>query len=156
MGIFTQQRNMDHGHGTSFFSLSITGSGMIVYGAYLKDDVDIPKASMQTAIFDTIAAMLAALAIMPAVFSFGIDPVSGPSLMFLTLPEVFKQMPLGNLFALFFFISVAFAGITSLINMLEAVCESWQHRFRISRKKLFYFVALSHSPYRYVLKMEIL
>lgn len=122
--------------GQAFFSLSITGSGMIVYGAYLKDDVDIPKASMQTAIFDTIAAMLAALAIMPAVFSFGIDPVSGPSLMFLTLPEVFKQMPLGNFFALFFFISVAFAGITSLINMLEAVCESWQNRFHISRKKV--------------------
>lgn len=121
--------------GQVFFSLSITGSGMIVYGAYLKDDVDIPKASMQTAIFDTIAAMLAALAIMPAVFSFGIDPVSGPSLMLLTLPEVFKQMPLGNFFALFFFISVAFAGITSLINMLEAVCESWQNRFHISRKK---------------------
>lgn len=121
--------------GQAFFSLSITGSGMIVYGAYLKGDVDIPKASMQTAIFDTIAAMLAALAIMPAVFSFGIDPVSGPSLMFLTLPEVFKQMPLGNFFALFFFISVAFAGITSLINMLEAVCESWQNRFHISRKK---------------------
>lgn len=121
--------------GQAFFSLSMTGSGMIVYGAYLKDDVDIPKASMQTAIFDTIAAMLAALAIMPAVFSFGIDPVSGPSLMFLTLPEVFKQMPLGNFFALFFFISVSFAGITSLINMLEAVCESWQNRFHISRKK---------------------
>lgn len=121
--------------GQAFFSLSITGSGMIVYGAYLKDDVDIPKASVQTAAFDTIAAMLAALAIMPAVFSFGIDPVSGPSLMFLTLPEVFKQMPLGNLFALFFFISVAFAGITSLINMLEAVCESRQNRFHISRKK---------------------
>ena len=121
--------------GQAFFSLSITGSGMIIYGAYLKDDVDITKASMQTAIFDTIAAMLAALAIMPAVFSFGIDPVSGPSLMFLTLPEVFKQMPLGNFFALFFFISVAFAGITSLINMLEAVCESWQNRFHISRKK---------------------
>lgn len=121
--------------GQAFFSLSITGSGMIVYGAYLKDDVDIPKASMQTAIFDTIAAMLAALAIMPAVFSFGIDPVSGPSLMFLTLPEVFKQMPLGNFFALFFFVSVAFAGITSLINMLEAVCESWQNCFHISRKK---------------------
>lgn len=121
--------------GQAFFSLSITGSGMIVYGAYLKDDVDIPKASMQTAIFDTIAAMLAALAIMPAVFSFGIDPISGPSLMFLTLPEVFKQMPLGNFFALFFFVSVAFAGITSLINMLEAVCESWQNRFHISRKK---------------------
>ena len=121
--------------GQAFFSLSITGSGMIVYGAYLKDDVDIPLASMQTALFDTIAALLAALAIMPAVFSFHIDPVSGPSLMFLTLPEVFKKIPFGQFFALFFFISVAFAGITSLLNMLEAVCESWQNRFHISRKK---------------------
>ena len=118
----------------SLFNGAIEGYKFL-FVPYLKDDVDIPKASMQTAIFDTIAAMLAALAIMPAVFSFGIDPVSGPSLMFLTLPEVFKQMPLGNFFALFFFVSVAFAGITSLINMLEAVCESWQNRFHISRKK---------------------
>ena len=76
--------------------------------------------------------MLAALAIMPAVFAFGIEPASGPPLMFITLPQVFAQMPLGNVFAVFFFISVAFAGITSLINMFEAVCESWQTRFGMS------------------------
>lgn len=121
--------------GQAFFSLSITGSGMIVYGSYLNKDVDIPKASMQTAFFDTCAALIAALAIMPAVFAFGIDPVSGPSLMFITLPKVFEQMPLGQLFSIFFFLSVAFAGITSLINMFEAVSESWQYKFHITHKK---------------------
>ena len=118
--------------GQAFFSLSITGSGMIVYGSYLGREEDIPIASVNTAVFDTLAAMLAGLAIMPAVFAFGIEPASGPPLMFITLPQVFAQMPLGNLFAVFFFVSVAFAGITSLINMFEAVCESWQTRFGMS------------------------
>ena len=119
--------------GQAFFSLSITGSGMIVYGSYLSKDEDIPKASVNTAIFDTLAAMLAALAIMPAVFAFGIAPDRGPSLMFVTLPKVFEQMPMSRVFAVFFFVSVFFAGITSLINMFEAVCESLQSRFNLSR-----------------------
>lgn len=120
--------------GQAFFSLSITGSGMIVYGSYLGKNENIPKASINTAVFDTMAAMLAALAIMPAVFAYGIDPVSGPPLMFITIPQVFSQMAFGRLFAAFFFLSVAFAGITSLINMFEAVCESWQMRFKLSRR----------------------
>ena len=122
--------------GQAFFSLSITGSGMIVYGAYLDKKTDIPKASMRTAAFDTLAALLSGLAIMPAVFSFGVPVDSGPSLIFITLPQVFGQMqaPLGNIFAVVFFVSVVFAGITSLINMFEAVTESWQMRFRINRK----------------------
>lgn len=120
--------------GQAFFSLSITGSGMIVYGTYLGKEEDITKASVRTAVFDTLAAMLAALAIMPAVFAFGIEPNAGPPLMFITLPNVFSQMPFGRLFAAIFFLSVAFAGITSLINMLEAVSESWQTRFQLPRK----------------------
>ena len=119
--------------GQAFFSLSITGSGMIVYGSYLPKNEDIVKSSLQTLIFDTIAALLAALAIMPAVFAFGIEPSAGPSLMFITLPNVFKQMPMGRLFAVIFFLSVCFAGITSLINMFEAVIESWQHKFKLKR-----------------------
>lgn len=119
--------------GQAFFSLSITGSGMIVYGAYLGKDADIPKAALQTAFFDTCAALLSALAIMPAVFSFGIDPTSGPSLLFITLPGIFRQMPMGQVFAVVFFVSVIFAGLTSLINMFEAVSESWQTKFKISR-----------------------
>lgn len=120
--------------GQAFFSLSITGSGMIVYGTYLRKSEDIPKASIRTAVFDTIAAMLAALAIMPAVFAFGIEPNAGPPLMFITLPNVFRQMPMGQLFAVLFFLSVSFAGITSLINMFEAVSESWQTRFHLPRR----------------------
>lgn len=121
--------------GQAFFSLSITGSGMIVYGSYLSKKEDILKSSLCTAGFDTLAALLAALAIMPAVFSFGIEPGAGPSLMFITIPRIFQQMPLGRLFAVIFFLSVAFAGVTSLMNMLEAVIESCQHRFGLARKK---------------------
>lgn len=120
--------------GQAFFSLSITGSGMIVYGAYLGKNVDIPGVSLKTAGFDTIAALLSSLVIMPAVFAFGIDPKSGPPLLFLTLPKVFAQMPLGQVFSIIFFLSVFFAGITSLINMFEAVIESTQHKLRLNRK----------------------
>lgn len=120
--------------GQAFFSLSITGSGMIVYGSYLSKKEDIPKASLRTSFFDTIAALLAALAIMPAVFAFQIEPSRGPSLMFITIPHIFQQMPFGKIFAVFFFLSVTFAGITSLINMFEAVIESLQNRFHLSRK----------------------
>lgn len=120
--------------GQAFFSLSITGSGMIVYGSYLDKKEDIVGASLRTAFFDTIAALLAALAIMPAVFAFGIEPGAGPSLMFVTIPKIFAQMPMGRFFAVIFFVSVVFAGVTSLINMFEAVIESIQHRFEIPRK----------------------
>ena len=120
--------------GQAFFSLSITGSGMIVYGSYLSKKENIVGSSMRTAFFDTLAAILSALAIMPAVFAFGIEPSSGPPLMFITLPAIFKEMPFGQFFSALFFLPVLFAGVTSLINMFEAVAESWQHRFNIGRK----------------------
>ena len=120
--------------GQAFFSLSITGSGMIVYGSYLDKRENILGASIQTAVFDTMAALLSAFAIMPAVFAFGIEPGSGPSLMFITIPHIFKQIPAGQLFSAIFFISVLFAGITSLMNMFEAVIESLQHKFSLNRK----------------------
>lgn len=120
--------------GQAFFSLSITGSGMIVYGAYLDKSADIPKASIRTAVFDTMAALLSALVVMPAVFAYGLDVARGPSLMFITLPTVFQQMPMGRLVAVFFFVSVFFAGVTSLINMFEAVIESWQSHFKLGRR----------------------
>lgn len=120
--------------GQAFFSLSITGSGMIVYGAYLDKKVDIPQASLRTAFFDTCAAMVSALAIMPAVFAYGIGAGRGPALVFLALPKVFQQMPMGQFFAVIFFVAVLFAGVTSLINMLEAVAESWEKNFNLNRK----------------------
>ena len=120
--------------GQAFFSLSITGSGMIVYGAYLSRAEDIPKATLRTAGFDILSALLSALVIVPAAFAYGGQVDQGPSLMFITVPQIFQKMPLGRLFAVFFFLSVAFAGITSLINMFEAVVESWQRRFGLGRR----------------------
>ncbi|MFR3786569.1 sodium-dependent transporter [Agathobaculum desmolans] len=120
--------------GQAFFSLSVTGSGMIIYGSYLSKKEDVVHSSCMTAVLDTCAAMLAGFAILPAVFSFGLDPAAGPSLLFITLPRVFQQMPAGRLFALLFFISVLFAGITSLANMLEAVSEAAQTRLKMNRK----------------------
>ena len=120
--------------GQAFFSLSITGSGMIIYGSYLPKNEDVVHSSCMTAVLDTCAAMLAGFAILPSVFAFGLDPASGPKLLFITLPRVFQQMPVGRLVAFFFFISVLFAGITSLANMLEAVSEAAQTRLKLSRK----------------------
>ncbi len=119
--------------GQAFFSLSINGAGMLIYGSYMKKSESILRHAGMTAVLDTLAALLAGFAIIPAVFAFGIDPTSGPALMFVTLPQVFAQMPGGQLFAFFFFLSVAFAGITSLMNMLEACGEALGSTARLSR-----------------------
>ena len=120
--------------GQAFFSLSINGAGMLIYGSYMKKDENILRHAGVTALLDTLAALLAGFAIIPAVFAFGIDLTSGPSLMFVTLPQVFAQMPGGQIFALLFFVSVFFAGITSLMNMLEACGEALSSTVRLSRR----------------------
>ncbi|MEG0176841.1 sodium-dependent transporter [Anaerorhabdus sp.] len=119
--------------GQAFFSLSITGSGMVIYGSYLSEKEDVIKLSNYTALFDTVAAMLSSFVIIPAIFAFGLNPAAGPSLMFKTMPMIFQQMPLGSFFSILFFTSVLFAGITSLINMLEAVTEAATSRLKLSR-----------------------
>lgn len=121
--------------GQAFFSLSLAGSGTIVYGSYLKDSEDVIKNARYIVIFDFLAAILASLVIIPAVFSYGLDPNSGPPLMFITLPSVFKQMVFGNIFAIVFFIAVFFAAITSLMNLMETPIEALQERFKLSRIK---------------------
>ena len=129
----SQPKTWVYALGQSFFSLSLAGSGMVVYGSYLKKDVDIPNSAKNTAFFDTLAAMLAALVVIPAVFAFGLDPQSGPPLLFITLPAVFKEMAGGQLFAVLFFISLIFAAITSLMNLLEVPIESLQNRMNLKR-----------------------
>lgn len=129
----SQPKTWVYALGQSFFSLSLAGSGMVVYGSYLKKDVDIPNSAKNTAFFDTLAAMLAALVVIPAVFAFGLDPQSGPPLLFITLPAVFKEMAGGQLFAVLFFISLIFAAITSLMNLLEVPIEALQNRMNLKR-----------------------
>ncbi|HBI94001.1 MAG TPA: sodium-dependent transporter, partial [Terrisporobacter glycolicus] len=74
------------------------------------------------------------LVIIPAVFAFNLDPTAGPPLLFITLPSVFKLMPFGRIFAIVFFISVLFASITSLMNLLEVPIEAIQSNLKLSRK----------------------
>ena len=120
--------------GQAFFSLSVTGSGMIVYGAYLSKDEDVVSVAQHTALFDTIAAVVAALVIIPACFSYKLDVGAGPGLLFVTLPTILQDIPLGRLFAVILYLAMIFAGVSSLQNMFEVVAESLQHRFpRLSR-----------------------
>ncbi len=121
--------------GQAFFSLSVTGSGMIVYGAYLDDKEDVVRVAVRTAVFDTIAALVAALVIIPACFAYGLDVGAGPSLLFVTLPRILQDIPFGQGFAVILYIAMIFAGVSSLQNMFEAVGESLQHRFpKLSRR----------------------
>ncbi|MBR2627074.1 MAG: sodium-dependent transporter [Peptococcaceae bacterium] len=115
--------------GQAFFSLSVTGSGMIVYGAYLNSKEDVVKLATRTALFDTIAALTAALVMIPACFAYGLDVGAGPSLLFVTLPRILQDIPFGQLFAIILYTAMIFAGVSSLQNMFEAVGESLQNRF---------------------------
>ena len=119
--------------GQAFFSLSLAGSGTIVYGSYLKKDIDVVGCAKNVAFFDTCAALLAGMVVIPAVFAFQLDVASGPPLMFITLPAVFQQMPFGGLFAIIFFVAVLFAAITSLMNLFETPIEALQQQFSLSR-----------------------
>lgn len=119
--------------GQAFFSLSLAGSGTIVYGSYLRKDVNIVKCAKNVAFFDTCAALLAGVVVIPAVFAFGLDVAAGPPLMFITLPAVFQKMPLGWLFAIVFFVAVLFAALTSLVNLFETPIEALQQQFGLSR-----------------------
>ena len=120
--------------GQAFFSLSITGSGMIVYGAYLSKNEDVVASAKTTAFFDTLAALVAALVMIPAVFAYAMDPAGGPKLLFVTLPKILQNMIGGQIFAIILFTAVIFGGITSLQNMFEVVAESLMHKFpRLSR-----------------------
>ncbi len=116
--------------GQAFFSLSVTGSGMIVYGSYLSRDENIVGSAKSTALFDTIAALVAALVMIPAAFAFGLDPGGGPGLLFVTLPTVLQNVPSGRIFAVILYVAVVFAGITSLQNMFEVVIESLLYKFK--------------------------
>ena len=132
--------------GQAFFSLSLAGCGTIVYGSYLKKDENIIACARNVAIFDTLAALLAAFVILPAVFAFGMDPSAGPPLMFITMPKVFQQMPAGNLFCIIFFVAVFFAAITSLINLFETPVEAVQEKFKVSRGAAVLIVACIAIP----------
>lgn len=122
--------------GQAFFSLSLGGSGTVIYGSYLKDDEDILTNARLVTIFDTSAALLAALVIIPAMATTGSQlSEGGPGLLFIHLPNIFKNMPGGSIVAILFFVAVTFAAITSIVNLYETSIAALQDEFKFSRTK---------------------
>lgn len=120
--------------GQAFFSLSIAGNGTLIYGSYLSESSDIPSDAKMVAFFDTCAAMLAALVIIPAMAVAGQQlNKSGPGLMFIFLPNVLKDIPGGGLILAVFFLAVLFAALTSLVNLFEAPTATLQELFHLKR-----------------------
>lgn len=127
--------------GQAFFTVSLNGCGMVVYGSYIDEKFDIPSSALNTAIFDTVAGLLASFIIIPAVFAFGLNPDAGPSLLFITVPKVFQSMPYGAFVSSMFFLSIIFAAISSSVNMLEGPVEALLSATNLTRKKAAILVA---------------
>lgn len=127
--------------GQVFFSLSLGMGALLTYGSYLDKKTDIPKSSTWILFLDTAVAILAGIVILPAVFTYGFDVSVGPGLMFITLPAVFSQMPLGGLFGTLFFLLVFFAAITSSISLLEVVVSYAVDEWNMPRKTSTFVVA---------------
>ena len=105
--------------GQAFFSLSIGFGTVMTYASYVSKKENVLFQSTATAASDLAFALIAGVAIMPAVFAFGLDPQSGPGLVFETLPYVFSQMPAGGVVAILFFVALLVAAVTSSISMVE-------------------------------------
>ena len=120
--------------GQAFFSLSISGNGSVIYGSYLSKDEDIPSSARNVALFDTIAALLAAFVILPSMAAGGVSPEKGgPGLMFVYLVNVFNGMPGGRIVGMVFFICVLFAGVSSIVNLYEAPVAFLQEKLHLKR-----------------------
>ena len=113
--------------GQMFFSLSLGMGIMITYGAYLKKDANLQNSSILIVVFDTLAALMAACAVFPAVFAFDLEPAGGPGLLYMTMQSVFSDMgTVGFIFGFLFYLLVTIAGISSSISMLEVPVVSFQ------------------------------
>ncbi len=130
---FLEMQNWIYALGQAFFSLSLAGSGTLIYGSYLRDDEDIIYCAKNVALFDVLAGIIAALAIIPAMFSFGLESQAGPSLLFVAMPQVFAGMPFGRFFEIIFFTAILFAAVTSIINLFEVPIEGLQTNFNLPR-----------------------
>lgn len=93
--------------GFCFFSLSLGAGTMITYGTYLSDKANLPGSVGWVAVLAILSSLLGGLMVMPAVFAFGLDPAAGPGLTFVTMPAIFSKMPMGQLFAVFFYVCLS-------------------------------------------------
>ncbi len=121
--------------GHAFFSLSLGMGTMITYGSYLSKDEKLPSAAISVSVADTVIALIAGFAIFPAVFALGMEAGAGPGLLFMTLPGVFQQLPLGTFFATIFFGLVVIAALTSAISILEVPVAFFTEKYNWTRTK---------------------
>lgn len=121
--------------GQAFFSLSLGMGCMTTYGSYIGKDINLGHSVLQVTILDTMVSILSAVAIFPVVFAMGINPSSGPELAFITLPNVFNQIPGGYIWAILFFLLLSIAALTSAISLLEVITAFVSEELKISRKK---------------------
>ena len=122
--------------GQAFFSLSVAGNGSVIYGSYLPKDENIPSSARRVALFDTMAALLAAFVIIPAIGASGFamsDVNPGPGLMFVYLVNILNGMPGGRIIGVIFYVAVLFAGLSSIVNLYEAPVATMQEEFKLKR-----------------------
>ncbi len=120
--------------GQVFFSLSLGMGIMVTYGSYLNKSEDLENDAFIIPALDSLVAIMAGFAILPAVFAFGFAPEQGPGLIFITLPAVFESMPLGMIFSALFFLLVLFAALSSSISLMEVTVAFGIDQFKWSRK----------------------
>ena len=119
----------------AMFMLSIGVGSMSIFGSYVKRDRKLTGEAVNVALLDALVAIMAGLIIFPACFAYGINPDAGPGLVFLTLPTVFEQMPLGQLWCTLFFLFVAAAALSSVIAVFEAILRFTMDQRDITRKR---------------------
>ncbi len=117
----------------AFFSMSVGMGVLITYASYMRREVKLFKMSINVAVADTVISILAGFAIIPATFAFGMQPDVGPSLIFLTLPQIFAQMPLGQMWSFLFFVLLAIAALTSAVSLLEVVVAFVAQEWKMTR-----------------------
>lgn len=128
--------------GQAFFSLSLGSGCMITYASYLSKKENIPNTAIAVTLADTGVALLAGFVILPAVFAFNLEVGAGAGLAFVTLPQVFNQMPLGALFAVVFFALLVVAALTSSIGMLEVAASFVVEKTKMNRGKATWLTTL--------------
>ena len=121
--------------GQAFFSLSVGMGCMVTYASYFKQDNNMVSTSFNVSILTLLVSVLAGLVIFPAVFSAGLQPTEGPALVFVTLPEIFKGMPLASVWAAIFFLLVILASLTSTISFHEVLTAYFAEEFSLTRKR---------------------
>ena len=121
--------------GLAFFKLSIGMGTMMTYGSYFRDDQNIPVTTVRVMAADLSVSMLAGIAIFPAVFTFGFAPAAGPALVFITIPAVFSQIPMGQALMVTFFVLAAIAATGAMLSLMEVPVVVLQERLGLSRPR---------------------